>query len=278
MDGIHGRLAGALRLATLVMLGTAGAALAAAALLPPVLQMDEEDARTNLMNSIGWGSVPLHLGAEAFKLATPPQKVELVRGTIAWARGFVATPAFAQAYAAVRKEREPEAPQAKGSVDDELKAQRAERQRNLADMKASLKQMPPAMQKDMAAMVKETEKQFAQMDSDPEMVAMQRQGLEMQRKSEHDNHAARLAEWQQEWPADGRVLVARRLREFLTTCKDVDFNAALAPRDQYGKRSFVNAAYEAKPADWKVCYRAGKAPVEAARAAANAWLAELPKA
>jgi hypothetical protein len=73
------------------------------------------------------------------------------------------------------------------------------------------------------------------------------------------------------------VLVARRLRQFLAVCKDVDFNASLLPKGADGKRRFAQTVHEQKPAEWKACYRAGKAPLDAARAAANAWLAELPK-
>jgi hypothetical protein len=53
----------------------------------------------------------------------------------------------------------------------------------------------------------------------------------------------------------------------------VDFDAKLEPRD--GKLRFVDPQYERKPADWKLCYCAGRPAVEAARAAAQAWLAEL---
>jgi hypothetical protein len=53
----------------------------------------------------------------------------------------------------------------------------------------------------------------------------------------------------------------------------VDYGAKLEPRD--GMMRFVDPALERKPANWKLCYRAGRETVEAARAAATAWLAEL---
>jgi hypothetical protein len=83
-----------------------------------------------------------------------------------------------------------------------------------------------------------------------------------------------VAEWKKEYPASGKDMVRRRLREFLTESADVDYNAKLVRRD--GKMRFVNAKYEdEKSGEWKVCYRAGKEPVEKARAFAKAWLAEL---
>ena len=36
-----------------------------------------------------------------------------------------------------------------------------------------------------------------------------------------------------------------------------------------------NPAYERKPGQWKMCYRAGKEATAAARAAVQAWLKEL---
>ena len=38
---------------------------------------------------------------------------------------------------------------------------------------------------------------------------------------------------------------------------------------------FANPEYEKKSGQWKLCYRAGKEPVEAARAFAKEWLGEM---
>jgi hypothetical protein len=40
---------------------------------------------------------------------------------------------------------------------------------------------------------------------------------------------------------------------------------------------FANEDYEGKPAEWKICFRAGKEATEAARAFARSWLTELEK-
>ncbi len=46
-------------------------------------------------------------------------------------------------------------------------------------------------------------------------------------------------------------------------------------KEEYRMKKFVNPAYEKKPAEWKMAYRAGKPAVDAARTFAKAWLAEL---
>lgn len=82
-----------------------------------------------------------------------------------------------------------------------------------------------------------------------------------------------LAEWKENYPATSKEMLRRRLRWFLDESKDVDFNAQLVRRGR--KTVFVNEDYEARSEEWKRCFRAGKAPVEKARAIAKSWLAEL---
>ena len=103
----------------------------------------------------------------------------------------------------------------------------------------------------------------------PEFRKMERQGIEMQRQQEDRNHTDRIAEWEKAYPEDPKELVQTRLEDFLARTDDVDFAATL------NGRKFANAAYERKPEEWKLAYRAGKEPTEKARAFAEAWLKEM---
>lgn len=92
--------------------------------------------------------------------------------------------------------------------------------------------------------------------------------------SAREYYKEQLAEWKANYPASGREMVKRRLREFLAESADVDYDAKLVRKGN--KMRFVNEQYEdEKSGEWKFCYRAGKAPVEKARAFAKSWLAEL---
>ena len=82
-----------------------------------------------------------------------------------------------------------------------------------------------------------------------------------------------MADWERDYPEDVDDLVALRLREFLATTADMDFDADLEERN--GKLVFEDAALEAKPAEWKVYFRAGEEAVTAAREAAADWLDEV---
>jgi hypothetical protein len=71
------------------------------------------------------------------------------------------------------------------------------------------------------------------------------------------------------YPSDPQRLIKKRLEEFLEVSGSVDFNARLAGN------SFTNAEYEGKDDRWKMCFRAGREVVGAAREEAKKWLSEL---
>lgn len=71
------------------------------------------------------------------------------------------------------------------------------------------------------------------------------------------------------YPADPQKLIRQRLEEFLDVSGSVDFEARL------NGRMFANPEYERKDDKWKMCYRAGREVVAAARVEAQTWLKEL---
>jgi hypothetical protein len=72
------------------------------------------------------------------------------------------------------------------------------------------------------------------------------------------------------YPSDPVKLVKKRLKEFLDISSSVDFDAELT-----ATHSFVKPEYERKSNQWKMCYRAGKDVVDAARVEAQNWLDAL---
>jgi hypothetical protein len=75
------------------------------------------------------------------------------------------------------------------------------------------------------------------------------------------------------WPPDARAMVANRLRRFLDVSSDIAYDARLIVKD--GKQVFADPALEARPKEWKLCFRAGKPATDAARAFAQKWLSDL---
>lgn len=79
---------------------------------------------------------------------------------------------------------------------------------------------------------------------------------------------------QQGLDKDPNVQLKRRLQAFLETTADVDFAAKTTGSGSM--RRFADEAYESKPSEWKMCFRAGPEVTKAVRAFAEEWLAELP--
>lgn len=70
-------------------------------------------------------------------------------------------------------------------------------------------------------------------------------------------------------PADPNELIKKRLEKFMEISATVDFEATL------NGYQFANPEYEKKSDQWKMCYRAGKAVISAAREEVAKWLKEL---
>lgn len=248
----------------------------AAATLPAGWKVSESDARDYALDSLASGQFN-YWAFKAGWTATPaPARAALVQGGLAWVKAYAASPLFAQAYAARRAESKPPPTVPTMTVDQEMAAERAQQQKELADYRAQINQMPKESQQamlDMAKMMEDQQKQFA---ADKQMQAMIKQGKEMERVERKQRDAQSLARWEKEWPVDPKPLIAKRLRDFLAACADVDFAAKTIHDPAIDKQRFAETRYEMKPAEWKYCYRAGKAPVEAARAFATAWLKEFP--
>jgi flagellar biosynthesis GTPase FlhF len=224
----------------------------------------------------GWlegGYLNLTPAAKSFRAATPAGRVTLTRNAIAWAKAYTESAAFKTYYDKRRKEDTPAPPEVKSTVDDELARQSAERKKSLEEMKKNVAQMAPEMRKAMEAAVRESEAANRKLETDPQMVAMMRQGIEAERASEQEQYRQRLASHERRFPVNPNTLVAHRLQEFLDVSKTVDFDAKLVPAGKLMR--FANPEYEEQKPLWKLCYRTGREVVAAARDAAQAWLKTL---
>jgi hypothetical protein len=261
--------------AGLLAVTAVGVGLLWAADLPPELNVDDAQAKQQVLSGLNSGSVFVGPARNTFRAAIPAQRAKLVESVLAWVKAYTETPEFATAYAAAREQSKPAAPAAKGSVDDELKQQRAEQQKQIEEMKKTAASMPAEQRKAMEEAIKSVIATTEQMQNDPQMQQIQRQGIEAGRTADQQQYEAALRNWEKDYPAAPGILIARRLREFLDVSGDVNFEAKLAPND--GKRRFADQQYEQKSSDWKLCYRAGKEAVTAARTVATAWLSELER-
>jgi len=246
-----------------------GSALAPGAALEQ-LGIADEDAARYAVESLASGYVPVHVAAGAFKALSPGARAQVVLGIGSWARDYFGSAAFASAYAALRESRKPVARDYDESVDDAVERWVEE---GLAEVEASRENVLPMLPAESRAEMEQGLESMAAMYRDPQMVEIQRQSITQQRESERASYETSMLDWQRDLPEDPSPLIARRLRTFLETCEDVAFDADLV--EENDRMKFENSDYEARPAEWKLCFRAGEESVTAARRVATEWLATL---
>lgn len=239
------------------------------------LGLSEEDARHSTVDAIAHGTVWSDAAAAAYKAAPPESRVELVRAALTWAKAYTATDEFRSEWTKKREDHKPEKPDKARTIDDEIAKLRQEQQHQIAEMKKSIEQMPADQRKEMQEAVDAVIAQINATNSDSAAQAGLRTSLEAQRGADEQEYEKSLKEWEQSYPADARIVIAKRLREFLSVSGRVDFSAQLVSRG--GRLQFANPAYEEESSDWKLCYRAGREPVAAAQAFAKEWLTELER-
>jgi hypothetical protein len=252
------------------------AVLAAQQSILTTLGIKDSTAQEQMIWSLSDGRVPVGLAARAFRSMDGAARARAAQGIMGWAKAYTETAPFKVAYAKQRDRDRPAPPRTRGSVDDELAQQQAEQRKGVEEARKNLEKMPPEMRKSMEATIRQLEDQQAKMAADPKMMAMIRQGIQMQRAGEAKAYQERLLAHEKRYPEDSRTLIAQRLQQFLDVSADVDFTARLIKADS-GKLKFAEPRYEAKPGNWKICFRAGKEAVGAARTFAASWLKELQK-
>jgi hypothetical protein len=265
-----------------VVLGLAGclAVLRAADVLRD-LGLKEANAKESVVDAINSGNVNWWPASTAFKAAAPAVRAGLVTGGLTWARTYTESAEFTAAYEKVRQNKKPEAPKLK-SVDEEIARQRTLLQEGIAQTKKTLAEPPAGVSPEILKAIRDGSEnalkmltgQLADLDK-PQMKAMLSQGVEYENKSNQDQYQRNMKAWESRYPIDPKPLLATRLQHFLDQSAGVDFGAALVPCGS--KKCFADKTYEQKSQNWKLCYRAGKEAVAAARGFATTWLAALQK-
>lgn len=228
-----------------------------------------KQAVTSVLNS---GVYNPGLPAGAFKLMPAAARAETVAAGVAWLKAYTASAEFTQQYAQIRENQKPPAPEFTGTPEEEIQKADEEQKQAAEASKKALSALSADQRVQIEEAMQAAQAAAAQMNT-PEMRKMRLDAIKAERASRTRQYEQELATWQRNYPASAGPVIARRLREFLAVSADVDFAARLTPKN--GKMVFENPAYEQKPGQWKMCFRAGKEATAAARAAAGAWLKEL---
>lgn len=230
-------------------------------------------AATQAVNSVlNSGVYNPGLPAGAFKLMPAAARAEAVAAGVAWLKTYAVSAEFTQQYAQIRENQKPPAPEFTGTPEEEIKKADEEQKQAAEESMQALSALPADQRVQIEAAMKAAQAAAAQMNT-PERRTMRLDAIKAERASRTRQYEQELATWRRNYPESAGPVIAKRLREFLAVSADVDFAARLTPKN--GKMVFEDPAYEQKPGQWKMCFRAGKEASAAARAAAEAWLKEL---
>jgi len=257
----------------LVMLGAWVATVLAQSSLAD-FGLNENELKQGIVGSLVYGNISVYPDTKLFKSASPARQAAFVKNALSVVKAYSESAAFKSGYEKQRESAKPSAPQSKGTPDEQFAKYLAEQRQSLKTMKENVAKMSPDMQKQMEDTVKQMEAMVERSAKDPQMAAMMKQGYANESVSEKKDYQDRLAKYEKEYPADPRFLIAVRLHQFLDLSQGIAFDAKLVPNGA-GKMKFADAQYEAKPSQWKLCYRAGREPVQAARAFATEWLRQI---
>jgi hypothetical protein len=236
--------------------------------------INENEVKQKIVRSLTDGYISVFPDRKIAKAASPAARAAFIKNALSWVKTYTESAAFKADYAKQREAAKPAPQQSKGTADQQADKAIADQRKGLEEMKKNVAKMSPDMQKQMAQVIKQMEEQIEQMSKDSTMKGMMKQGYEQQALSEQKAFQDKLAAYEKQYPADPRALIANRLRQFLDLSKDIAFDAKLVPAGG-GMMKFADPQLENKSGHWKMCYRAGRLPVEAARAFATEWLKQL---
>ncbi|MEJ1242344.1 hypothetical protein WBG78_29615 [Chryseolinea sp. T2] len=237
------------------------------------LGISEARGTENIRKSFIEGYVYTYGASAAKKIATG-DRVAVANDAMAYAKSYVTTPEFQDAYKQAREQQKPAAPAPARTKEEIQAAQIATIEKSIADTEKSMKGLSAEMQESMKDVIKMFNEQLQDYKNpESEMLNYMAEGEKFNHQTAMQTYETNLATWQKTYPENYQSMIKTRLETFLAVTADVDYNAAV--HDAYGLKKFNNPAYEKKSDEWKMAYRAGKPVVDAAREFATVWLKEL---
>jgi len=236
------------------------------------LGISEGRAKEAVFDSFVADAVSLAGKPAAFIALAPQQRVAMVNFALTLARAFVESDDFKRRYADHREANGPDPLPEAQTADEIFAKQRAGFENQVVEMKKLYGQITPEQIATLESGWNDMRRQLDEMEKGEKRKEIE--GLLKQQRDEQERQRnLALQELDKTYPADPRAMVALRLRRFLDVTKDINYEAQLIEKDR--KRVFADPALEAKAAEWKLAFRAGKPATDAARTFAQKWLSDL---
>lgn len=241
------------------------------------LGISEGRAKEAVFDSFVTDAVSIAGKPASFLALSPSARATLVTFSLNLARTFAESDDFKRRYADHREANGPEPLPEEQTADLIFKKQRDGFENQVAEMRKLFDQITPEQRATLEAGWKDMRAQLDEMEKGERRKQIEA-SLKEERAAQVRGRAEALTQFEKVFPADHRALIAMRLRHFLEVTADVNYAAQLvdtAVGDGAKKKLFADAALEAKPAEWKMAFRAGKPATDAARGFAQKWLSDL---
>jgi hypothetical protein len=237
------------------------------------LGITKTDGSKQITESMMFGHLQFY-GARNIKKIASGDRAGVAKDLLNYTKQYVNSEAFRKEYSTNRLSSRPIAPEA-AKTETQIREERIkDMKKDIVDMEKAIRNAQPEYKKifeDNLVLQQKALKEFEDPNNKTLKIMVKSEQSNYQYKVDRYNKA--MKEWEESMPENPMVLVKKRLQEVLDITKDVDFNAALT--EKYGKKVFVNQAYERKHANWKYAFRAGKEVTETVRAFAEQWIKEI---
>ena len=202
-------------------------------------------------------------------------KGAVAKDLMTFAKQYLASPAFKTEYDKMRKASCPVEPTDRAQTKEQVRQKEIdEMKKAIVNMEAVAKTLPANQQKDFLSSVEMYRKTIKDYQDPNNRIidGMYKNQLD-QRQRDLNHFKEETKRWETEYPVDVKLFVRGRLQHYLDVAGTVDFSATLV--EKYGRKRFVNPAYQAKNNEWKMIYRAGKDVYEETKVFAEQWIKEL---
>jgi hypothetical protein len=202
-------------------------------------------------------------------------RTAVAKDVMTFAKQYLNGPVFKAEYDKLRKEAHPVQPVENTKTKEQIRDEQiAELKKSMATMEDLAKTMPADQKKAYQSSIEEYKKMLKDYEApnNPTIEMMYEQQVGTN-KQDLQQYKEDLKNWETEYPADSKQFVKARLQHYLSVAATVDFSAQLT--EKYGRKRFVNPAYQAKNNEWKMIYRAGKEVYEQTKPFAEQWIKEL---
>ncbi|MGC4121193.1 MAG: hypothetical protein QM765_42775 [Myxococcales bacterium] len=231
------------------------------------LGLERRDVEHSLLTLLAKGDVWAPAPKKAVRSMSGVQRAEAIKALGALAKAWTKTEDFKARYAQERQATLPKQPVAARDGAKVAAEQKAQMEKSLKDAEQAIAALPPDQRGPAMQALKAAQQQLAQ-SAPPDGVREQQEKERFaQEQAAYDQALAKAM------PQDPKEGLRMRLKTLLERTDKVDFKAKLVADG--GMQRFASKDLEAKPAEWKLCFRLGKEACEAGRGFLQGWIAEL---